>query len=538
MPYKIFKMGDDGTECVHKLNNGQKGDKKHCYSGSDAHKKALAYMRALYRAEGETKEIETIDKELSDLGLDTKEIESMTEKCYGEMASVGMWVPWGIKSFAELSAWQKSQEVSKEISDNTYAFTRMVTNIMDQYDVGMNEKMAAIKELADEFSGLTESTMMEVDEEEEEDKEKAEATHETFSVESVVERVLGKVKELFGIKPKETDQSGFMVYKEADGSYRWLARYSNNFRDQDDPPEIISAKSHQKFVEKVEKGLAPLPELWIWHVKEWRIGAADWVTYDPTGFAVAGGHADPGMESVFDHMATKEFRVSHGMLKSTVVRDPADKSIIIEHETREISPLPPWAAANKLTGFVVLDTDSNKEVTMAIPADKKETLKKEFGFSDDLLALIEAQNTKDAEKAINEGLEHKEAEQSVSELAETPPAAVEIPAPVPDLAAQLQAVLAPLTERLTALEGSIKELKQKETAEQANVAKALRDTPAAAILSMFEKSRSVVGSDATRVDGRTELAKQRPAEAPANVEGRTLVPFINDILAGKPGQQA
>ncbi len=75
MPYKIFKSGD--SECVHKMMGDAKGEKKHCYSGGDAHSKALAYMRALYAAEGAKKEIGEIDFELKEAGMDEKAIEAV-----------------------------------------------------------------------------------------------------------------------------------------------------------------------------------------------------------------------------------------------------------------------------------------------------------------------------------------------------------------------------------------------------------------------------------------------------------------------------
>lgn len=636
MPYKIEKQ--NGKECVVK----EGGEVKHCYSGGSAHSQALAYMRALYQAEGEKKEVEAIDKELAEMGLDTKEIEDLTAKC------MSSYVPWGVKSFEELDAWKEAQEIAIEVGQNTLAFGSLVQNIMADPEWGMNEKVSAVKELADEFAGRMSDTGMEgkevaitdsdtsitegdsedfvelLDEPEGEEKAKradvteadkkravaeygkvtfADPTNKKYPLDSekhiraawsyinmpknaakypdkgasikrkivaawkrkidkngppqaakkeldgIVETVLARVKELFGLVPKE--QPGFMVYKESDGSTRWIARYSNHYRDQDNPPEIISSQSHQSFADKVEKGLAPLPDLWIWHVKEWRIGKADWVTYDPdSGFAVAGGHSLPGMEPAFDQLASvKALKVSHGMPKHSIKRDQDDPTIIIEHETREISPLPGWAAANKLTGFVVLDPE-NKEANMAIPADKRETLIKEFGFSEELLAKIEAANAVDANKAKDEGLEHKEtetpAEPPAAEPVQAEPApepvaqpVAETPAAEPDATAkaitELTAVVKALAEKVSALETKqVEEQKAKVDAVQT----ALSQTPVASILSMFEQ-KSAIGADETAVDGRTSLAKSKPAEAKPAVEGRTLVPFINELLAGtKPaGQQ-
>jgi hypothetical protein len=358
----------------------------------------------------------------------------------------------------------------------------------------------------------------------------------------LVERVFTKMKDLLGLS-KDKAESGFMVYKETDdGPYQWVARYSNHFRDDDKPKEIIASQSHTRFTEMVEKGEVPPPELWLWHVKEWKIGQADWVAYDPdNGFAVAGGHSLPGTETIFEKMAkTKDIRVSHGMPKTSIKWDESDPTIIIEHVTREISPLPGWAAANKLTGFVVLENET-KEADMAIPAEKRKHLLDVWKLPEDILARIEAANATDAEKAKDEGLESKENKDAAAETAPNattvaqPPVAEE--PTKPDQEAQTPAAsddLAEIKEIVMALAGEIKSMKEASAAVQQDaLTKALRDTPAASILAMFGKTDSVVGNDATRVDGRTELAKSKPAEPKVVVQGPTYVPFVNEILAGQ-----
>jgi hypothetical protein len=89
---------------------------------------------------------------------------------------------------------------------------------------------------------------------------------------SLLERVITAVKEVLGQDDEPVDETGMMIWKEADGQWHWLARYSNNFLDVDNPPQIISAKSHKDFVKSVDDGEWPLPELWVWHVPEWRVG--------------------------------------------------------------------------------------------------------------------------------------------------------------------------------------------------------------------------------------------------------------------------
>ena len=51
------------------------------------------------------------------------------------------------------------------------------------------------------------------------------------------------------------EKKTFLVWKDKTNQYQWIATYSNNIRDDDSPPEIISETSHLGFISKVEKGL-------------------------------------------------------------------------------------------------------------------------------------------------------------------------------------------------------------------------------------------------------------------------------------------
>jgi len=199
-------------------------------------------------------------------------------------------------------------------------------------------------------------------------------------------------------KELETKNS-FMVYKQEDGHHRWVAIYSNKFRDRDNPPEIISEASHLNFVKKVNSGELPYPELWLWHIDGSRWGEADFLTYDDRGFPLATGLVDKGKEWIADSLAD-DLLTSHGMPKDSIQRDPEDSTIITGHITKEISPLPANVAANEHTGFLILDSEVKQ---MAIPEEDRDKLTI-LGVDPDRLEAQAEEKAKETEQ-----LEFKEA---------------------------------------------------------------------------------------------------------------------------------
>jgi HAMP domain-containing protein len=325
------------------------------------------------------------------------------------------------------------------------------------------------------------------------------------------------VDALKGVIPQdEPPDSGLMIWKEADGTYRWLARYSNNFRDQDDPPEIIAEASHKRFVDLVDSKEVSPPDLWLWHVEDWKWGTANWVAYDDSGFALAGGTVTKGFEPLAEHLMAldpADMRVSHGMLKQSIVRDEDDPSVIVQHVTREISPLPAWAAANYMTGFIL-----SKEASMAIPDEKRETLQQEWNLSPDLLSSVEAANAADKDTADETGTERKEKDDGTTE--EAPPVEAETeaqPLSRDELGQVVTAIgqtLTAMNQQIAALAGEVKELKEAKAAEEEET-----------LTDLFARA---IGHEQARVDGRTKLARKGPKETPPD-EGQPGV-----ILTGNP----
>lgn len=370
------------------------------------------------------------------------------------------------------------------------------------------------------------------------------------------------VKEL-----SELAQDGLTVWKEAEtGRHRWFAVYSNNYRDDDNPPEIIAQKSHENFVEMVDAGLVDYPEAWLWHVPGTAWGKADWVAY-ADGFALASGYVYAGKEHIAENLAKeKGLMVSHGMPRELMIYDPQDPSTIIFHVTAEISPLLHGKAANKLTGFVVLDKG---ESTMALPEEKKSWLKK-MGVTDTALESIDNTLKSMAAAAQSAGIESKEqaeaaSEEPVAEQAEVVEDAEvkaaddaegemeegkkpakrgkkkEAVADVPvvayvtkeEVAGAVAETVMPMIEAINALKTQVaslsKELSELRQSDEEKIAETKELTPSLSLSEII--AQNIIGKESARVDGRSVLGKDRPAEkeVPAALN-TTPIPFLNGLV--------
>jgi hypothetical protein len=431
--------------------------------------------------------------------------DDMMEYAKGDGYDEGMkYAYYGVTSFAEMEDLQASKMATERVQELGEMFQGLAANIMR--DAEVMDKAGALRTLVDEFQTRLDTLNGGM------------TTKEQEPVETL---------------PAEPANS-LTVWKEATGQYRWLAVYSNKFRDQDSPPEIISEKSHMTFTQLVDDGVVPYPELWHWHIPGTRWGVADWLAY-ADGFALASGTVDRGHEKEAETLAASPIpiRVSHGMPERFIVRNPGDPSVIDFHITTEISDLPSPAAANPLTGFQVFKGASD----MALPAQKKQYLK-QAGLSDDRIAEIENGLTSRAKEAHDAGLEYKETAAPVAETPKEEPAVVkEETAPavepamtrqeVADAMSQIVSVfteqMQALTESMTALATEVKELRRTDAD---RIAEKAADTPPASLQALI--AQRIVGNEAARVDGRSTLAKDKPA-APA-AAGPTPYSFINSLV--------
>jgi hypothetical protein len=307
----------------------------------------------------------------------------------------------------------------------------------------------------------------------------------------------------------------------------------------------------------VDKGLAPLPELWLWHIPEWKLGEAVWVGYDDSGFAMAGGYFDKGREQVAEWLSTKEdIAVSHGMPPKSIVRDRDDPSVIVQHQTAEISPLPSWAAANVLTNFITL----TKEADMAIPEKKRKSLIETWGMPEEVVAKLEAANELTASNAKELGLESKESEQveqSAETTAEAPPQ-VETPAETPvaetpaettdenpqdgfptrkEVADAVVNIIVPVIDKQNeAIELLLKQMNDLQTrlnsmekTDEEKIANLAKETPMASLSALI--TQSIIGNPATEVGKRDkQLSDSKPKETDAPVERRTGISLLDSLM--------
>lgn len=433
---------------------------------------------------------------------ETKEAEKMYA---GE--TVGVYVPTMATSFEDVEAYRRAEQMRRGMSEAVDTFQSLVSNIFWNEEVP--DKAQAIRRLTDELDDVLKQLA-------------ADGTQKAKGI-------VGFFKDLLQPKEERKLGEGFTVWKEGD-RYRWFAIYSNRYLDNDNPQEILAAEAHKTFIKAVDDGVLPHPELWHYHVPGTRWGVSDWLAYDEaTGFSMASGFVDTGHEKEAEALAAlPDVAVSHGMTE--VDYDEKEKHVIRRYVTAEISDLPAQAAANKLTGFQVLEKGASK----MIPEAKKDYLRK-VGITDEQIAAIEADAQDKAAKAAASGLAFKESEvpappvepEVEAEVEAEPEAEAEAPITREEVKEAILAAVAPLAEGLANLTTIVtKEVKSDEQ----RIALKAADTPAASIAALVLKDLRVVGKPEARVDGRTKGAKDGPAETSA-AEAVTGIPWIDEMLA-------
>lgn len=315
----------------------------------------------------------------------------------------------------------------------------------------------------------------------------------------------------------------FSVWKSVeDGKWHWFAVYSNNFRDRDNPPEIISEKSHKTFVGLVEQNLVSPPELWHWHLPGTKWGTSEVVGYE-NGFAWAAGVVDEGHEKEAESLSKQDdIRVSHGMPSRFLKRLSDDPTVIDFHITSEISPLPGWAAANEHTGF------NTFQGVQPMTAAQKKYLKDAAGLSDQEITERELALASKEQEVEDEGVERKGEDGEEEKKEET------LPSETKELVEALGAITGILKEMRGKMNSMEDEIKQLKLSDAEKIEEKSRLTPA---LSMKELIRGIVYEDDTaEIEKDNPLLKGKPKKVKklpkvsANGYGSTGVGYLDNLL--------
>lgn len=381
---------------------------------------------------------------------------------------------------------------------------------------------------------------------------------------SVVRRISGAISKLSSDDEKArlrkrlsavkaAENSGFRVFKDADGEMRWFGWATNKWRDRDshaDPVhggEILTEAAHQEFIKWVDKNAARrMPALWPWHTKE---GAheqrADWMDY-ADGFLCLSGPLTAEEAKAITRVADEfDLGMSHGFY--AIGRD-REHGHITKYRAFEVSYLPLEDAANPWTDFVTIEKEVDE---MGFSDNKRRMLALLAG--EEFAAEVEGETAAKAEMLEQAGIDSKEtAEAPAEEAAEEAAPAEEAEDAEPEAEeAAAEAAGEPEAESTDESEEKDVELSDGEIVEAFSlmtdmmvglsdkidalaasdaekIEDAVEKTPRASLAEIIAQRAS--GSDETLVDGRTSLAKAKPEEAESNEDERTGIGVLDQIM--------
>ena len=255
-----------------------------------------------------------------------------------------------------------------------------------------------------------------------------------------------------------------------------------------------------------------------------------------SGVAMAAGYffkeAEPIAEIIKDN--PELWGVSHGMLGSSVIRSEEDPTVIVQHVTKEISPVPNPFPANRWADFSIL-----KELSMTIPKDKQKKLK-ELGVTDEMLEDLEASNKSLAEQVEDLGLERKESDPPGEETetpAEAPVEVEPIPEPVVVPPVEEPVVTDPVTEPATEPVVEEPAVEEEASAEDAPEAP-FTDDQVTELKNTFEKFGEILLKEVGNMlqpitDAVTDQKQSSEDELKKTLEDTPLM-SLQDLILGGP----
>lgn len=166
-----------------------------------------------------------------------------------------------------------------------------------------------------------------------------------LSIKSLQDFIYRTIKEIVnGAPPEDKSESGFKVLPD----HRWVAYYTNAYEDYE--KEIFPRAAHDAYVERVDAGRVPMPELWYWHMPV-RHGVAEWVGRVDNVMMAVGKFDDTPEGKAFEEFYTKEGnkqRLSHGFFYPSSMKIDGVYHV---YDTFEITTLPKGKEANPFTSF-------------------------------------------------------------------------------------------------------------------------------------------------------------------------------------------
>lgn len=153
-------------------------------------------------------------------------------------------------------------------------------------------------------------------------------------------------------KSSESEHSGIIIFKDANGKNRWMGIVSNNFTDRH--AEILSKEAHLDFVKAVRNGEYPYPDLQFHHQDFLVIGKSDYVNFDEeSGMLLASGYFLDEFEEIGDNLSTSKsaWGMSHGMPQDEIRKMKNNKRVYSRYRSKEFTLLKLEKAANPLTSF-------------------------------------------------------------------------------------------------------------------------------------------------------------------------------------------
>lgn len=223
----------------------------------------------------------------------------------------------------------------------------------------------------------------------------AELPTEPAQLDSKESPIIAWLKRTFGKKQDEPlSGSGFKALP----NNKWVAYHTNSFEDKSH--ELFTEAAHDQYIDWLDKGVLPYPDLWYWHIPGTRHGQAEWV--DRVGHVVvsAGSFDDSPLADLFRKEYEKNPQMTshtYGYPKDARLADGSYQTYF----TVEISPLPVGKQSSVWSPFMEV-----KEM----PITPEKITKLEGILGKDLASQVLGTADKMSKELEAVGLKFKEAE--------------------------------------------------------------------------------------------------------------------------------